>query len=671
MGCTSNCRYYSDYCPSKGQPFSKREIIAHAGPQVQTSSSPHKYAYTDADRSNDSERTLQPIHNVGVLTPPPSPVYPSFQWIRGDLIGEGSFGRVYWALNVTTGDIIAVKQVELARNPSRHEKASVEALKFESYTLKDLDHPNIVQFLGFEESTNHLSIFMEYVAGGTIGSCLKAHGRFNDEVTKAFTRQMLEGLEYLHSRGIIHRDIKADNILVDKSGVCKISDFGISKQAQGIDGRAFTEMRGTVYWMAPEAVNPKETDGYDAKIDIWSIGCVVLEMWTGRRPWYGEEQYPVIFKLYNNKLPPPVPVDLILSDEAMDFRERAFARDPKERASAAVLRSHPYLVMKPGWIFKSSYIERPVDGHYPEPTMRHSKSYSAMADKTVRRIRSNKALPPVPTSSAPSVVSSPRVHPDVNSSSPSSLSPSNSAGPPIVVIHPLRSPANSQSPQLQLHIHEDSISSPSTTSSSRWSSRRKRSFYVTNPDNFDHNRKPFIYHPPPLPVYPINRHTRSNLTASLHSQNHHSPRRVPSTPVLNTQTTVSSSIASRSKHASSVVERPVFDYSDDVNDAGSSGTLQHPQSPKGKWISAWGRPYVEDIYEHLQQFFPHHDIDQPIANEAKSDSQDRQKDGLQPKKSIRMVAEQRVIRSDSLVRKSRRATKLWGSHLEELGGTKS
>lgn len=106
--------------------------------------------------------------------------------------------------------MIAVKQVEVDPHPSRRERESIEALKFESYTLRDLDHPNIVQFLGFEESPERLSMcvrpllvhffkdlmdcsFMEYVAGGTIGSCLKAHGKFHDEVTKSFTRQVLEG----------------------------------------------------------------------------------------------------------------------------------------------------------------------------------------------------------------------------------------------------------------------------------------------------------------------------------------------------------------------------------------------------------------------------------------------------------------------------------------------
>ncbi|GAW06090.1 Pkinase-domain-containing protein [Lentinula edodes] len=124
--------------------------------------------YTPVERSsNNSERTLQAVKST-VSPPLSSASYPSFQWIRGDLIGEGSYGRVYWALNVTTGDIIAVKQVDLARNPSRREKESIEALKFESYTLKDLDHPNIVQFLGFEESVEHLSIMWPEAPSGAV-----------------------------------------------------------------------------------------------------------------------------------------------------------------------------------------------------------------------------------------------------------------------------------------------------------------------------------------------------------------------------------------------------------------------------------------------------------------------------------------------------------------------
>lgn len=146
--------------------------------------------------------------------------------MRGELIGKGTYGRVYLALNATTGEMIAVKQVEIPRTASDREDSRqvsvVEALKSESETLKDLDHPHIVQYLGFEETPEFLSMwvtnnfsrrshaydchsFLEYVPGGSVGSCLRKYGKFSENVTKSFTEQILEGLEYLHSKGILHR----------------------------------------------------------------------------------------------------------------------------------------------------------------------------------------------------------------------------------------------------------------------------------------------------------------------------------------------------------------------------------------------------------------------------------------------------------------------------------
>ncbi|KAF9455120.1 hypothetical protein P691DRAFT_17727 [Macrolepiota fuliginosa MF-IS2] len=284
----------------------------------------------------------------------PSSGSDTFKWVRGELIGKGTYGRVYLAMNATTGEMIAVKQVELPQTASdkydSRQHTVVQALKMESETLKDLDHPNIVQYLGFEETTDNLSIFLEYVPGGSIGSCLHKHGRFHEDVTKSFTSQILSGLEYLHDRGILHRDLKADNILVEMSGTCKISDFGISKRTDDEAGGAFTAMQGTVFWMAPEVINTQKK-GYNFKIDIWSVGCVVLEMWAGMRPWMGEEMVAVMFKLYQNKLPPPVPDDVHLSLLADDFRTKCFAINPEERPSAAVLRKHEYLALPPGWQF--------------------------------------------------------------------------------------------------------------------------------------------------------------------------------------------------------------------------------------------------------------------------------------------------------------------------------
>ncbi|KAI0715329.1 Pkinase-domain-containing protein [Earliella scabrosa] len=282
-------------------------------------------------------------------------VKPIFRWVRGELIGKGTYGRVYLALNATTGEMIAVKQVEIPRTASDKDDSRqvsvVEALKLESETLKDLDHPHIVQYLGFEETPTFLSIFLEYVPGGSIASCLRKHGRFDEEVTKSFTGQILSGLEYLHSRGILHRDLKADNILVETSGICKISDFGISKRTEDINmAAAYTSMQGTVFWMAPEVVNSKGK-GYNSKIDIWSVGCVVFEMWTGQRPWLGQEAMAVLIHLYSTKQAPPVPEGIQLSSLADDFRLKCFAADPDERPSAAELRKHAYLELQPGWTF--------------------------------------------------------------------------------------------------------------------------------------------------------------------------------------------------------------------------------------------------------------------------------------------------------------------------------
>ena len=111
---------------------------------------------------------------------------------------------------------------------------------------------------------------------------------------------------YLPSRSTPHsvivlQDLKADNILVEPTGVCKISDFGISKKADIHRGRAFTGLKGTVFWMAPEILSPQEK-GYDVKVDIWSVGCIVLEMWTGDRPWKGEELIPVMMKVPSNHI---------------------------------------------------------------------------------------------------------------------------------------------------------------------------------------------------------------------------------------------------------------------------------------------------------------------------------------------------------------------------------
>lgn len=229
----------------------------------------------------------------------------TLNWVKGELIGKGSYGRVYLALNVTTGDMMAVKQVEQLGagedTVDPRQTSMIEALQGEISLLKDLYHTNIVAYLGCETSPEYLSIFLEYVPGGTIAAIYRTpnQARFEEQLVKFFTGQILDGLAYLHDKGIWHRDLKGDNILVDANGVCKISDFGISKQTSDVydSFNNGTMMKGSVFWMAPEVISSQGERSYSGKVDIWSLGCVVLEMWTGTRPWGDLDQMAAIFKV--------------------------------------------------------------------------------------------------------------------------------------------------------------------------------------------------------------------------------------------------------------------------------------------------------------------------------------------------------------------------------------
>jgi len=274
--------------------------------------------------------TLDPIPQEDIPSEDAPKRQATFKIIRGQLIGKGTYGRVYLGMNASTGEFLAVKQVEvnhkIAGQDKERIKEMVAAMDQEIDTMQHLEHPNIVQYLGCERKEFAISIYLEYIPGGSIGSCLRKHGRFEESVVRSLTRQTLEGLAYLHQEGILHRDLKADNILLDLDGTCKISDFGISKKSDNIYGNDITNsMQGSVFWMAPEVVR-SQGQGYSAKVDIWSLGCVVLEMFAGKRPWSREEAIGAIFKLGSLNQAPPIPdeVSATASVDGLNFMYDCF-----------------------------------------------------------------------------------------------------------------------------------------------------------------------------------------------------------------------------------------------------------------------------------------------------------------------------------------------------------
>lgn len=276
-------------------------------------------------------------------------------WMKGSLIGEGSFGSVSLALHAITGELMAVKQVEIpsATKGTEFDKRKnnmVSALKHEIELLQGLHHPNIVQYLGTTADDQCLNIFLEYVPGGSIATMLKQYNTFQEPLIKNFVRQILAGLAYLHNRDIIHRDIKGANILVDNKGGVKISDFGISKRVEAstvLGSRASggggghlhrPSLQGSVYWMAPEVV--RQT-AHTKKADIWSLGCLVVEMFIGAHPFPDCSQLQAIFAIGSNQARPPAPESA--SKDAVAFLDMTFQVDHEKRPSADELLKCQFL----------------------------------------------------------------------------------------------------------------------------------------------------------------------------------------------------------------------------------------------------------------------------------------------------------------------------------------
>ncbi|KZT26359.1 Pkinase-domain-containing protein [Neolentinus lepideus HHB14362 ss-1] len=271
------------------------------------------------------------------------------KWIKGALIGAGSFGKVYLGMDASSGTLMAVKQVELPKSsgPSEQRKRSMlDALDREIELLKTLQHENIVQYLDSSADEEFLNIFLEYVPGGSVAALLREYGSFEEILVQKFVTQILQGLNYLHERDIVHRDIKGANILVDNKGGVKISDFGISKKVQDnlLNNNARgprISLQGSVFWMAPEVV---KQSAHTIKADVWSLGCLIVEMLTGEHPFPQLNQMQAIFKI-GQSAKPTIPADI--SAEAEDFLQRTFELSHEARPTAGILLEHPWIARNP------------------------------------------------------------------------------------------------------------------------------------------------------------------------------------------------------------------------------------------------------------------------------------------------------------------------------------
>ncbi|NXB96010.1 M3K19 kinase, partial [Vidua chalybeata] len=264
-------------------------------------------------------------------------------WTRGEVLGKGAYGTVYCGLT-SQGQLIAVKQVVLDTSDQLTTEKEYQKFHEEVDLLKTLKHVNIVTYLGTCLEDNILSIFMEFVPGGSISSILNRFGPLPEVVLCKYTKQILQGVAYLHDNCVVHRDIKGNNVMLMPTGVIKLIDFGCARRLawaslSGTRSELLRSVHGTPYWMAPEVITDA---GYGRKSDIWSVGCTVFEMATGKPPLASMDRVAAMFYIGAHRgLMPALPDRF--SSAAVEFVHACLTRDQHERPSALQLLDHPFV----------------------------------------------------------------------------------------------------------------------------------------------------------------------------------------------------------------------------------------------------------------------------------------------------------------------------------------
>ncbi|RUS75685.1 hypothetical protein EGW08_016551 [Elysia chlorotica] len=257
-----------------------------------------------------------------------------FRWQRGMKIGEGTFGKVYNAVNIDTGELMAMKEMKIQPNDQQSLKDLCDEIK----NFEGINHKNLVKYFGVEVHRDEMLMFMEFCDTGSLEEVARAG--LSEYIIRRYTHEIVQAVAHLHENNIVHRDIKGANIFLTSQGQVKLGDFGCSvklKNPQTMPGENVNLVGSTAY-MAPEVI---KQEGYGRAADIWSLGCVVIEMATGKRPWHElEHNVQIMFRVGMGSIP-PIPDSLCM--EGKEFLGCCLVREISKRWTAQQLLDHIFV----------------------------------------------------------------------------------------------------------------------------------------------------------------------------------------------------------------------------------------------------------------------------------------------------------------------------------------
>jgi len=295
-----------------------------------------EFTHNQTKRAEEAQRSASepmPAEKTITLNDLVSKDDPTKLYLNPTKIGEGAAGEVFLALDSSTKEQVAIKKMPLnAQN--------IKLLTSEIHIMKESSHPNIVKYFNSFRVDDKLWVAMEYMGGGCLTEILEQFDdcQMNEGQIAWVCQETLKGLSYIHSLHRIHRDIKSDNILIGARGEVKIADFGYAAQLTQQKTKRQTIV-GTPYWMAPELIRGQE---YDTKVDIWSLGIMIMEMAEGEPPYMEFPPLRALF-LITTKGIPDLKEPSKWSQNFQNFVALCLEKDPSQRPDALELLKHPFL----------------------------------------------------------------------------------------------------------------------------------------------------------------------------------------------------------------------------------------------------------------------------------------------------------------------------------------